>query len=355
MLRLFIHYFSAMGIKLDYRVITKNILQYVIIILLTLFLLEFTLFAFLKYYNLNSILPYFKSVSRSYYMSKDRNIIQFMPECAKYDDELTYTLKEGDCIIKNREFEVKYDINSLGLRDDEKSLDKPEIIVLGDSHAMGWGVAQDKTFAFLTENNSNKNVLNAAISSYGTARESLILDRIDKSKLKYLIIQYCQNDYGENKSFVNNDFKLNITSEAEYQKTVNKHINRKYKPFRFSSMLIRNISRTMRGKNKVVDQAVDRSGEFNVLIEILSNISNKIGNDVKIIIFETNGHNNNDSKLFDYIETIKKENKLGILQDQIMTLDTSEILTGTDYFILDDHMNQNGHQKVANELLKLIQ
>jgi hypothetical protein len=87
------------------------------------------------------------------------------------------------------------------LRDDEESLFSPEIVVVGDSQAMGWGVSQDLTFSSLLENALGKPILNAAISSYGTARELKILERIDLSNLKFLIIQYSDNDYRENRTY----------------------------------------------------------------------------------------------------------------------------------------------------------
>jgi hypothetical protein len=141
------------------------------------------------------------TVFRKYYRYKDRKIIQYIEDCAKYDSELAYTLKPGKCHLKNREWEVEFSINSAGLRDDEESLFSPEIVVVGDSQAMGWGVSQDLTFSSLLENALGKPILNAAISSYGTARELKILERIDLSNLKFLIIQYSDNDYRENRTY----------------------------------------------------------------------------------------------------------------------------------------------------------
>ena len=115
-------------------------------------------------------------------------------------------------------------MNSLGVRDDEASLASPRIIVAGDSYAMGWGVDQEKTFAQLLEKETGTRVLNAGISSYGTAREMALLKRVDLSRLAFLIIQYSDNDYIENKGFVHFGRKLPILSEAEYQQIVSDHM-----------------------------------------------------------------------------------------------------------------------------------
>ena len=44
------------------------------------------------------------------------------------------------------------------------------IAILGDSHAMGWGVNDEETFAALLENKINKKVYNLAVSGYATKR-----------------------------------------------------------------------------------------------------------------------------------------------------------------------------------------
>ena len=47
-------------------------------------------------------------------------------------------------------------INALIIQHDENSLDFPEIIFLGDSYAMGWGVEQEENFSSLLENKINE-------------------------------------------------------------------------------------------------------------------------------------------------------------------------------------------------------
>ena len=73
---------------------------------------------------------------------------------------------------------------------------------------MGWGVDENETFASLLEQNLKLRVLNASISSYGTARQIELLNSLDVSNLEYLIIQYCKNDFNENKTYLNNKSKF---------------------------------------------------------------------------------------------------------------------------------------------------
>ena len=105
---------------------------------------------------------------KTYYKIYDRNAIQYVPEFGMYNNITSYTLRPGSFVFSNRAFSNHFSVNSIGVRDDEQSIVSPEIIVLGDSHAMGWGVDQDSTFAYLIDNRFSEHVLNAAISSYGT-------------------------------------------------------------------------------------------------------------------------------------------------------------------------------------------
>lgn len=327
------------------RKILKIFAQYFFILLISFILLEAILFFLYQNYSLINKLPALKPYFKGYYAA-NRSIIQLNPECAKYDQKLFYTLKPGVCIFKNKEFETKYQINKIGVRDDEESLKKPEIIILGDSYAMGWGTDQNNNFAALLEEKLGVKILNSAISSYGTAREYLMLKNLDKSKLKYLIIQYCPNDYPENKLFIENNFNLKISPQSEYEDTVAKHLKKagKYKVFKFSSILIRNISRQIRHKN--VEAKIDTKTEFDAFSQILKLIQKDVGKNVKIILFANDSYGSLNSDLDNYFKDKKIKN--------LIVFDASKILSKEDYFILDDHMNKNGHTKIANEIYELI-
>ena len=52
--------------------------------------------------------------------------------------------------------------------------------MLGDSYAMGWGVEQGESFPEILEAATGLRVLNAGVPSYGTPRELLMLERLDR-------------------------------------------------------------------------------------------------------------------------------------------------------------------------------
>ena len=162
----------------------------------------------------------FRRLVQQVYRHFNRSLIQFDPRCARYDPGITYTLEPGTCTFENLEFKNVFRINRMGVRDEEASLRAPDVIVLGDSHAMGWGVDQEDAIPQRIARITGLRVLNAAVSSYGTAREMMMLDRLDTSRLRVLIVQYSDNDVMENRAFHNGGDHLSIMTDAQYQDIV---------------------------------------------------------------------------------------------------------------------------------------
>ena len=155
-----------------------------------------------------------------------RNIIQYQSECAQYDEFLYYTLRPGTCIFKNEEFETTVHVNSLGLRDDEISLESPEIVFLGDSMTMGWGVQQDETFPQVFESISGLKTLNSGGVGYGTVRQLRLLKRLKLDRARYVFIQYSNNYFEENEAFFEDGF-LEISSQEKYSELKKNHVSDK--------------------------------------------------------------------------------------------------------------------------------
>ena len=138
---------------------------------------------------------------RDYYLNHDRNIIQALPQCAVYDARLLYTPRPGGCRFSNREFATWLSVNAMGFRQTTQMEGPPRIAVLGDSHAMGWGVEDHETFASLIEQSLGEKVANLSVSSYDTARELIALSRSKLKEVRTIIIAYNHNDAGENTDY----------------------------------------------------------------------------------------------------------------------------------------------------------
>jgi len=120
-----------------------------------------------------------------------RPSMHFGLEMWKYARQLKIRAENDDMSHRHRPnthaflMGVDVNINSLGLRDHDVSLQKPpdtfRIVVLGDSTTFGWGVHFDKTDPKLLERSLNANppcprcknyeVLNADVGNYNTAQE----------------------------------------------------------------------------------------------------------------------------------------------------------------------------------------
>jgi lysophospholipase L1-like esterase len=350
------------------KAILKIIAYNVVVVIIFFSFLEFFLFFLYnrKTDNLNLWLT-----NQNFYSSHDRKIIQFDPDCSQYDSSLTYTLKPGHCIFDNLEFYTKVEVNSLGLRDDESSLKEPKVIVLGDSYAMGWGVQQNESFPQVLEKESKLKVLNTGISSYGTPREIMLLKRLDVSNLKYLIIQYCSNDYGESTDYIKSSFQLIIITNKIYNDFVKYYLKKKnYYLGKFLLKYIPSYIEVLREKRKIYDERlaikngtssllkqmkieIQKPSEAKAFLQIIEN-SKSIPQNVQIIVLSLEQNVEMDGSFEIALKNEILKPGYSKLVKNMKIIDMSNILKDEDFFYLDDHINSNGHQKVAQEILKSI-
>ena len=292
-------------------------------------------------------------VLRNYYQAFDRRIIQYLPECAQYDQELFYILKPGRCRFKNREYDTEVSINSLGVRSDEASLKAPAIIVLGDSHAMGWGLPAQDSFASIIAEKTGLTVLNAAISSYGTVRETTLLKRLDRSNLKILIIQYSDNDYVENRAFLKTG-RLEITPESEYQNLVRDHRkSTAYYPFKYVHGLLRLLNRMVKQKFEDQEPRPTDNEQARAFLDVLAKSGLDLSG-VKILVIEINDWAGNDSGFIQAVKAGSQSGQYPEFVGDITALDLSEGIGPEKYYTLDGHMLESGHEYAAQRILEAL-
>ncbi len=219
-----------------------------------------------------------------------RSLIQFDPQCAQYDRGLTYTLKPGTCTFANIEFRTTVHVNRMGLRDDEAALAAPEVIAIGDSHTMGWGVEEDQTFGRVLARKSGLKVLNAGISSYGTVREMMLLDRLDVSRLRVLVLQYSDNDLIENQTFRAQGDHLPITTEEEYDKVRRYYSGqRSYYPGKYVFRLFMKAARLEAPEpDQLPMQPASPSDEARLFLNALAHAGHQPLDNVQVIVLEVN-------------------------------------------------------------------
>ncbi|MFN3751967.1 MAG: SGNH/GDSL hydrolase family protein [Thiobacillus sp.] len=148
-------------------------------------------------------LPWFGAAQKSLYRNGHVNVSNWLgiPGCIQPDPDLIYVPAIGTCAFDDIEFQTTLSFTAEGRSTGPKPAGTG-IAVIGDSHAMGWGVNDGETFAAQLQALSGRPVYNLGVASYGTARELLrlkksgVLDKVDT-----VILQYCNNDRSENLQF----------------------------------------------------------------------------------------------------------------------------------------------------------
>lgn len=290
------------------------------------------------------------------------NVIQVIPECSEYDSSLYYNLKPNNsCTFTNIEFSNPYTTNSSGLRDDDSSLQRPEVICLGDSYMMGWGVNQQETVAAVLESMTGKKVLNAAMSSFGTAREVKRLKVLDTAAMKYLVIQYCPNDNEENKAWEDNQGHLPISSRASYDSLKGKSDwNKKYFPGKYfiiaTTHLLKEKIKSMLGKPpSIIGLPVEPKRDAKMFLDILKTAPVDMQK-TKIILFEgVELAHVNDAFIKEVNGLLQEPAYKSHFADRLVIVNLTGILDKSDYYIFDGHLKPTGHRKIAAEIARFMQ
>jgi len=308
-------------------------------------------------------------VAQKIYRSQ-RNVIQFMPECSQYDNLLGYSNRMGSCKFSNLEFDTNVHIGETGRIDphnnDLKNYDC-NVIFVGDSITFGWGVEQSQTFASIIGNKTGCKVFNLGVSSYGTAREITDLNRrgiLNSDLPTHLFIQYCDNDLKENRIYQENNGILPVMSKKQYSDFTKLNVDRQeYYPLKYSWVIVKRVFQRFVTYTKDIfgcgsnctkrDGAVQKGNvEIDSFLFAISKLK-LYEQKPKVTIFELNGTNRNDCDFSDAL-TGRKADIERLIGTEITIKPTCGLLTKADYFVLDDHLNKNGHAKVAEDLLKNI-
>lgn len=288
----------------------------------------------------------FRQLMRGIYLDGTRSIIQYEPGFARYDPDLSYTLKPGEFVFSNAEFSTPYRVNSLGVRSGESALSRPELIVLGDSRAMGWGVSESDMYSDILSRRTGLRTLNASVSSYGTAREMKLLDKLDVSGLKVLVLHYVENDDEENESFSAHGGSLAIMTKEVYEKTREKYLgSKRYFPGKYTALLLWRIgAEAVNGARRLTgsDRAPSRVENF---LNALLNGRRTPLDGVRLVIL-------GDGDFIERLGGLIAAGDYPAFVENAVLL--SDDLPESGYFTLDNHLNPQGHRLLAERLLPAV-
>lgn len=335
--------------------------QTLVIVLVTFALLEGGMALLLHHPRLlqSPLVPWqLGTLAQKYYLRKDRPIIQYMPACARYDTDLFYTLKPGSCRFASREFDVVIDVNDQGLRGAHIP-PNPAIAVIGDSQAMGWGVPGDRIFSSRLEQALGSRVANIAVSSYGTAREMLMLRRLDLST-PAIVITYNANDEEENAAFVTAGGHLPPRTQAEYDTIAASETKRHaYFPGRHILNLAGWLGDIWAARQPQSHQPTPAPGGGEspedhaaaLFLKTLAFFPDQLQGRRVLVIEVNESYNDNTGR---FVAALQRHIAAGKARSLPCTLEPIDLRPGfrpDHFYFLDGHMNERGHAYVAQVLL----
>lgn len=282
-----------------------------------------------------------------------RRIIQLDDKHARYDPELVYTLQPGAFMFSNIEFSTQYVVNSLGVRDNQRSLTQPEIVIAGDSCAMGWGVQQQESFPELIEQRTGRTVLNTGIASYGTVRERRLLDRVDLSRAATLIVQYDANDFAENDEFAKHGNQYSASSREVWLDAIaQQRRGERYWPFRMAYDAVvwikRGITGWPRGGFVPTSYPAAAAERF---INAMVHVSTHDLGEMQVIVFDVDPN----PAFIRALDAARRNEKYPPYIRNLRVLDLSQTLTPAMHYVLDDHLNTKGHAAIADALMDVME
>ncbi len=282
-------------------------------------------------------------VLRQLHLATEMHMPQFDAACARWDPALTYTLRPPGCTIDGPEFHVRYDVNAMGVRDGADALDAPAIIVLGDSYAMGWGVARERAFPAVLGRRLGVRVLDAGVSSYGTARELGLLARLDRSALRALVVQYCWNDNRENRTWVRGGGRLPTASRAEWERLVSEHASaRRYWPGKYVVTLLTMLARGAGpGQAQARPPEVDRAADD--FVAVLEGHRGLLVDTPVVVLPLCARARAMAAALRERAATAPA----GSVTSRVSVVEAPPHIRDRQRFTLDGHLNAGGHRRVA--------
>jgi lysophospholipase L1-like esterase len=118
------------------------------------------------------------------------------PPLTEYDPVCGQRLKRSfQCVRETPEFRMHFSSNSMGWRGPEPATPKAEIVFLGDSFTMGYGVDDGQEFPQLLAGALGASVVNMGLGGTGHGRWPLILRNAAPAfDPEIVVLQLCSND-----------------------------------------------------------------------------------------------------------------------------------------------------------------
>ena len=201
---------------------------------------------------------------------------------------------------------------------------------------MGWGVAAAETVSSRVEALTGRKTLNAAISSYETAREMSLLRELIQPSTQYVVVAYCDNDYYGNWGSVASG-ELPLMDRAAYERAASEWTSKsRYFPFKHVSKLSQSVIRSF--SKPALPAIRERPGFAAMSFLAIVDANRDLLRGRHLIVFDVNGFNRNDAKFSTALREAASRSDLFAAVASMHVIDASSLLNNDDYYMLDDHM-----------------
>lgn len=280
---------------------------------------------------------------------RHRSIWQAQRDCIVFDEILFYKPRPGICGFTNVEFSTVLTFDERGFRktrlsdDTDQRSNRGRIIVLGDSQAMGWGVQDEETFAAVLAQEYGFEVFNLVVSSYGTARELLRLQKeFALQEDEVVVIQYHPNDLPENRAFVVNHGHLPVRRPSDLDRL--KHTPQDYGILQTTASVFfilkgKLIETFRRLWDKKQDEHEPHAKTFLAVVGHFPFL-----NKAHLVVCEVNSYGQATS----FAEDLQR-----LAGDRITVLKPT--WDPGDFFRLDPHLTSQGHRHLARMIATAIE
>jgi hypothetical protein len=187
------------------------------------------------------------------------------------------------------------------------------------------------------------------MSSFGTVRELILLERLHLPSARTLVIQYSDNDFVENQPYIEAG-TLDVLPEWQYRAVVEQHRRgTRYYPFKYAATGLLDIARLALGWRGPASQPRDSVAGARYFLDVLLRHHATIEGRT-VVVIEINSYDHNDGRFVETLRGLLAQPRYAALAPWVTAVDVSPTLGPGDYYLLDDHMKATGHEKVAGLL-----
>lgn len=269
-------------------------------------------------------------------------------------DGYVYKAKLGACVFTNLEYDTVLTHDAEGFRNtDTKAV--TDIVLIGDSHTQGFGVNDEENFSAVLRNRYHYTVKNLGMASYATMRELEALQQYSNGE-KVVVIQYCENDVGENVQsllYPRQNFLERVKTRWEHAAAL--YVQQKALGW---GMPAGELARRVLKGNYVTKKAFEEKHlakrkiamEADAFAKVLSRYRPLLSNK-KVVVFESSSYGLNHPGFKPAFEAALRKRVPNL---DFTVMETTARLKRSDYYWLDDHPTPKGHAHIAAMLDAVI-